>query len=108
MNGLLLASAKSGKRKSGQKDLINYLSGKRLTQRQAIRAHCYDCLGMGEQDACESEECPLLPFSPYKASHVRFGERGGEKVARTELNAGNATFIGAIAPKNASTKAVEE
>jgi len=47
-------------------------------------------------------------FSPYKASHVRFGERGGEKVARTELNAGNATFIGAIAPKNASTKAVEK
>jgi hypothetical protein len=62
----LLRSAKHGTKRAGQKDLINYLEGKRLTQRQAIKAKCYNCNGMGEQSSCDTEECPLLPHSPYK------------------------------------------
>ncbi len=61
----LLISAKSGTRRTGQKDLINHLQGKRLTQRQAIRAKCYDCLGMGECPICDDDECSLSSFSPY-------------------------------------------
>ena len=64
----LLASAKSGKKKSGRGDLVKYLQGKRLTQRQAIRAKCYDCNGMGEETYCDIEGCSLLPYSPYRAS----------------------------------------
>ena len=62
----LLVSAKSGKKRAGQKDLINHLSGKRLTQRESIRAKCYDCNGMGEVGDCIDEDCPLHPYSPYK------------------------------------------
>ena len=62
----MLESARKGKRRVGQKDLINHLQGKRLTQRQAIRAKCYDCNGMGECFGCDNSECSLFPYSPYK------------------------------------------
>ena len=62
----LLASAKSGKKRIGKTFLINYLKGKRLTQRQAISAKCYDCNGMGESGDCDIESCSLYPYSPYR------------------------------------------
>ena len=66
MDERLLESAKKGTKRAGQKDLINHLQGKKLTQRQAIKAKCYDCNGMGEQGNCNIEGCPLLPYSPYR------------------------------------------
>ena len=74
----LLESAKSGKKRKGQTFLIKHLEGKRLTQRQAIGARCYDCDGMGESGECDTKECSLHPYSPYAIStHV---EAVGEKV----------------------------
>jgi len=62
-----LDSARHGVRRVGQKDLINYLTGKKkLTQRQSIRAKCYDCNGMGELKDCDIVGCSLYPFSPYR------------------------------------------
>jgi hypothetical protein len=66
----LLESAKSGKRRDGQVVLIKHLNGIRLTQRQAIRAKCYDCDGMGDTGVCELVECPLYPFSTYKVAQA--------------------------------------
>lgn len=66
MDTRLLESARRGKRRAGRKDLIDYLQGKRLTQRQAIRAKCYDCNGMGELSDCDIEDCSLFGYSPYK------------------------------------------
>lgn len=43
------------------------LDGERLTQRQAIYAKCYDCMG-GYSDgkySCGIPTCPLYPFMPY-------------------------------------------
>ena len=62
----MLQSAKSGRLKAGKSDLIKHLHGIRITQRQAIRAKCYDCNGMGDQDDCDIETCSLYPFSPYR------------------------------------------
>jgi len=62
----LLSSAKHGHKRTGQKNLIDYLNGKRLTQRQSIRAKCYDCNGMGEQKDCDIDTCSLFPYSPYR------------------------------------------
>jgi len=59
-------SAMSGKARAGKSDLLKHLKGKRLTQRQAIRAKCYDCDGMGDSGECEIDHCPLFPYSPYK------------------------------------------
>lgn len=62
----MIASAKSGNRGAGQSDLIKHLNGKRITQRQAIRAKCYECNGMGEMKTCDIDTCSLYPYSPFK------------------------------------------
>lgn len=66
MNNAMLESASNGKLRSGKKELLKHLKGERITRSQAVKAHCYDCSGMGEQKDCEIEECALLPFSPYR------------------------------------------
>jgi len=63
----MLESARKGKKRTGQKHLVNHLQGKRITRSQAIKAKCYDCNGMGEFSTCEDSECSLFPYSPYKA-----------------------------------------
>lgn len=79
MEETLLESAKKGKKRAGQGDLIKYLQGKRLTQRQAIKAHCYDCNGMGELSECDNSECSLFPYSPYKIPTDPTFKSDGEK-----------------------------
>ena len=64
----LLASAKSGPRRRGRKELIKYLEGGKISRAQAVKAHCFDCCGMGEQGDCDYEACALYPYSPYKTS----------------------------------------
>lgn len=65
VNEEMLKSAKSGPKRQGKLSLIKHLSGKRITQRQAIQAKCYDCNGMGEIGDCDTLECSLWPYSPY-------------------------------------------
>lgn len=58
---------KHGKTASGRRDLLKYLEGARITQRQAIIAKCYDCMAFyadGRSD-CKFSDCPLYPFMPY-------------------------------------------
>ena len=73
MDHQLFRSAVNGKKRAGQKDLLDYLNGKKLTQRKAIRAKCYDCDGMGESGKCDIDTCSLFPYSPY----VRLQKREG-------------------------------
>lgn len=53
----------------GKNELRKYaLEGRTLTQRQAIHANCYDCMG-GYSDgkySCGKVTCPLYPFMPYR------------------------------------------
>lgn len=62
-----IASVKQAKSAKGKSDLLKYLDGKRLTQAQAIRAYCYDCMGfyIDGTDDCGNETCPLHHFMPY-------------------------------------------
>ena len=53
----------------GSAEVTKFQAGKRLTQRQAIRAKCCECNG-GYQDTearadCCVESCPLHPMMPY-------------------------------------------
>ena len=66
MDRELLSSARTGKKRAGQVDLIKHLEGRRLTRGSAIKAKCYDCSGMGEEPLCEITECSLYPYSPYR------------------------------------------
>ncbi len=60
---------------AGKNELIKHLEGNRLTQKQAINAKCYDCMGYfidGRAD-CLMPDCPLYPFmryNPRKAKNV--------------------------------------
>jgi hypothetical protein len=64
--GMIQDSAKHGKMRIGKTQLLKYLSGRRLTRQEAIKAKCYDCDGMGETGECDMEECSLYPYSPYQ------------------------------------------
>ena len=68
---LMLESAKRGKCRAGKNGLIKHLTGKYLTRKQAIRAKCYDCDGMGETGKCDIGTCSLYPFSPYSPLRKR-------------------------------------
>ena len=66
----MLTSANSGPRRVGKKELIKHLTGVRLTQRQAIKAKCFDCDGMGDTGECSISTCALFPYSSYKQENV--------------------------------------
>lgn len=56
-----------GKAFQGKQELMKHLRGGRLTMKQAIKANCYECCGLGDNgiDDCEIPTCPLYPFSQY-------------------------------------------
>ena len=83
----LLKSAKSGKKRAGQRELIKWLEGGKLTRSQAVKAHCYDCSGKGEFRECNQKECPLLPFSPFNRQKHRFLGGREEKTPISESSA---------------------
>ena len=65
MDDQFLQSVKLGKSKIGKVQLLKHLNGVRLTQREAIKAKCYDCDGMGDSGCCDMTTCSLFPYSPY-------------------------------------------
>jgi hypothetical protein len=62
-----------GKTARGKNELLKYLSGQRLTLKQAVYAHCYDCMGFyadGKLD-CDMPYCSLHPFMTYNQNRVK-------------------------------------
>ncbi len=62
-----------GKTARGEKELLKHLSGQRLTLKQAILAHCYDCCGYfadGKVD-CNMPHCPIHPFMSYNPNRLK-------------------------------------
>jgi hypothetical protein len=69
-NAIRVRNAKEGKSSKGKSFYINYLSGKKITQRQAILSKCYECMGYyadGRRD-CLMQDCALYPWMPYRGS----------------------------------------
>lgn len=62
MNSQKIRSVESWPKKAGKNDYLKFLRGERLTQRQAIRAKCYDCC-CGEPGLCSVLHCSLLPYN---------------------------------------------
>ena len=70
-------AVKKGPLKNGKNYLLRHLEGKPLTQQQAIRAHCYDCMEFydgGSRD-CGVTTCPLHPFMPFNPNRRRVGRQ---------------------------------
>lgn len=80
---------KHGIAASGRKELLKYLDGARITQRQAILAKCYDCMAYyadGRND-CKVLDCPLYPFMPYSSRPQKPSKKLSE-VHKARLKAG--------------------
>jgi len=66
-----------GKTARGQRELLKHLSGERLTLKQAVHAHCYECMGFfadGKID-CGMKHCPLHPFMAYNQNREKGTKR---------------------------------
>lgn len=64
---------RNGKTARGQKELIKHLEGNWLTLKQAVNAHCYDCMGFfadGKVD-CLMPHCPLHPHMAYNVNREK-------------------------------------
>ena len=62
-----------GKTAQGKKEILKHLKGQRLTLKQAVYAHCYDCMGFyadGKYD-CKMPKCPLHPFMAYNQNRIK-------------------------------------
>ena len=56
---------KWGNHRRGRKELLSYLRANPITRAEAIRAHCYECLGYGSEDKCVDNRCALYHFSQF-------------------------------------------
>jgi hypothetical protein len=73
MNERILNIRKYGKAARGKNELLKHLSGQRLTLKQAVNAHCCDCMGLyadGKVD-CNMPACSLHPFMAYNANREK-------------------------------------
>ena len=80
---------KHGKAARGQKELIGHLEGDRLTLKQAVNAHCYDCTGFysdGKVD-CGMKHCSLHPFMPYNQNREKRTARPMSKAHMEKMRA---------------------
>jgi len=76
----ILGSAKKWPTSVGKTQLLKYLTGKRLTQAQAIKAKCCDCMG-GFSDGridCAMPDCSLYPFMIYNPKRGKSISKGAE------------------------------
>ncbi len=56
------------RRFQGGKEYKKFMQGKKLTRKEAMLAHCYECMGgydEGKQD-CLGKFCLLYRYYPYK------------------------------------------
>jgi hypothetical protein len=76
-----------GKKFQGRKELLKHYMGKPLTQREAIKANCYSCMGYYDNGAedCEIHMCPLHPFAPYSAKDPLKVKKSISKEAHAHL-----------------------
>ena len=80
---------KYGKAARGQAELIKHLEGQRLTLKQAVNAHCYDCCGFfsdGKVD-CGMKKCSLHPFHAYNPNRQKLPEKPMSKAHMEKMRA---------------------
>ncbi len=78
-----------GKVARGQAELIKHLKGERLTLKQAVNAHCYDCTGFysdGKVD-CGLKHCSLHPFMPYNPNRPKLPGKTMSKAHMEKMRA---------------------
>ena len=68
----------------GQREYEKWEAGAKLSRKQAMLAHCYECNGFEESNEdCQGKSCPSYQFMPYK------GKKKGKESGKAESNAEN-------------------
>lgn len=75
-----------GKGAKGRSNLLLFLKGERITQRQAIAAKCYDCCGYCQDGRveCRDTTCPLYLYSPYSPDGISKPEKTHDSSGKTK------------------------
>jgi hypothetical protein len=63
----------------GKEELLTHFRGGYLHKQDAIKAHCYQCMGGygdGEERNCQNLPCPLYPYHPYNPNKFKFNRPG--------------------------------
>jgi len=104
MNSKFISDIKKhGKTARGKKELIKHLEGGRLTLKQAILAHCYDCMGYfvdGRQD-CEMTKCPCYPFMIFNSDKSKRTSRTMSEDHKAKLRAARGQNMASFALEGA-------
>jgi hypothetical protein len=77
-----LEIVEQSKKAIGKSAYVKFLKGETLTQRQAIQAMCYECMGYyedGDND-CENCTCPLYLFMPFNKYKIPFVKSKGKSI----------------------------
>ena len=65
----------------GQKEYEKFERGEKLSRKQAILAHCYQCNGFEESNEdCQGTLCPMYQYSPSK------GKKRGKRTIKAEIS----------------------
>lgn len=90
MNEKIISNIKQyGKTARGRNELLKHLEGGKLTLRQAMLAHCYDCMGYyadGKVD-CRLNRCPLHPFMAFNENKIKRTSRTMTEDHKAKLQA---------------------
>lgn len=72
----------------GKKEFVAFLEGKRLTLKQAMLAHCYQCMGYYEAGKdCKNEYCPFIAYAPYGRKEEKVVNEGPKRIMTEEHKA---------------------
>jgi hypothetical protein len=81
---------KYGKTAKGKSELIRHLQGERLSRKEAIYAHCFECVGFfsdGRRD-CMMPQCSLYPFMVYNRNKQKVNPKVLSEKHKAKLKAG--------------------
>lgn len=85
-----------GKTVKGKTELIQHLEGEPLSRKQAIAAHCYECMGYfcdGRQD-CRIPQCSLYTFMVFSSSKKNKASKVLSEAHKAKLQAGRKKAFG--------------
>ena len=65
-------SGKGSRPMKGTKEYRRFRQKEHLTRKQAIAAHCFDCMGFYEDgySSCQNPDCALFEYMPKKGVNI--------------------------------------
>lgn len=70
----------------GQREYEKFKTRDKLSRKQSMLAHCYECNGFEESNEdCQGKSCAIYQFMPYKGKNKGKEAIKGERSAEAEI-----------------------